>query len=127
MSDRDQPWNDFPVDDDLPGGVPEPDPAEVEGDEDDEAMRDTSLPVTPDPVQKYVQETLDQRLAAELPDRAERARAGPSGELVAPDRGGGDISLAEPDASDGTAPSEEPGAEDAAIHVVDEERVLGGD
>jgi hypothetical protein len=124
---EDLPWNDVPADDDLPGGVEEPAPAEVVGDEDDPALTDQSTRRIPDPAEKYVPDTLDQRLAEEVPDRIVALPDDAAGELVDPRVGGGDVRQAERDEYDGTAPDEEPAAEDAAIHVVDEERVLGGD
>jgi hypothetical protein len=130
MSEQDRtgdlPWNDAPADDDLPGGVEEPAPAEVVGDEDDPAIRDEATPTVPDPAQKYVQETLDQRLSEEEPDRVNAVSTDGAGELVDPRVGGGDVQRAERDQADGTAPVEELAAEDAAMHVVDEDRVLGG-
>ena len=123
---NDLPWNDAPADNDLPGGVNEPSPAEVVGDEDDPALRDEALPASVDPGAKYIPDTLDQRLSEEVPDRTAASDPGPARELVDPLRGGGDVQQAELDLADGTAPTEEMAAEDAAIHVVDDDRVLGG-
>jgi len=127
MSDQqrpgDQPWNDVSADSDLMGGVEEPAPAEVVGGEDDGAEKDLATPRVPDPLEKYVPETLDQRLSEEEPDTTAERGDEEAGELVDP-RTGGDVQRSEPDAWDGTAPAEESGAEDAAIHVVDEDRVL---
>ncbi len=124
MSEQDQPWNDVPADSDLPGGVEEPEPAEVVGDEDDEVEKDLATPRVPDPMEKYIPESLEQRLSEEEPDRVRDGETDEAGELVDPRDNGGDVRQSEPEESDGTAPDEEPGAEDAAIHVVDEDRVL---
>jgi len=121
---EDLPWNDAPADEDLPAGAEEPAPAEVIGDEDDDATKDIASPRIPDPVDKYIRDTLDQRLAEEEPDRAASRSDPEAGELVDPRTGGGDVRQGEADQWDGTAPAEDAGAEDAAIHVVDEDRVL---
>ena len=120
----DEPWNDVPADDDLPGGVAEPAPGEVVGDEDDPAERDLASHRVPDPMEKYTPDTLDQRLAEEEPDVAASRADEASPELVDMRDGSGEVRLGERDSNDGTAVAEEPAAEEAAIHVVDEDRVL---
>ena len=120
----DQPWNDSPADEDLPAGVVEPAPAEVIGDEDDDAEEDIAAPRIPNPIDKYIRETLDQRLAEEEPDQIGARRDHGGVELVDPRTSGGDVRPSEPDEWDGTAPAEDQPAEEAAIHVVDEDRIL---
>ena len=120
---EDQPWNDAPADDDLPAGVEEPAPAEVVGDEDDDAEKDLATPRVPDPSEKYIRETLDQRLAEEEPDRVASRNDNETVELVDP-RGRGDVRQGEREEWDGTAPAEDQPAEEAAIHLVDDDRVL---
>jgi hypothetical protein len=112
----DLPWNDVPADSDVVPGTEEPDPGEVEGDEGDEV--DVSHPPIPDPSLKYQRETLDQRLAEEVPDRATREEDPVAGEFQAAESGEDDLSLElgesdEPDVSDG----EDEAAEDAAVHT----------
>lgn len=119
----DEPWADVSADSDLMGGVEQPAPAEVVGGEDDDLARDLAGKRVPDPMEKYIPETLDQRLAEEEPEGVGGASDAEAGELVDPG-GGGDVQRSEPEAWDGTAPPEEPGAEDAAIHVVDEDRIV---
>jgi hypothetical protein len=118
---RDLPWNDVPADSDVVPGTEEPDPAEVEGDEGDEV--DVSHPPSPDTSLKYQRETLDQRLAEEVPDRATLTEDPESGELQAAESGEDDLSLdlGEPDESDAEDDDDE-AAEDAAMHVRPEDR-----
>jgi len=66
---EDLPSDDAPADGDLLASSGEPDPAEVAGSDDDPATRDASLPPTLDPADEYRQDTLDQRLAEEEPDK----------------------------------------------------------
>jgi hypothetical protein len=118
---EDLPWNDVPADSDVVFGTQEPDPAEVEGDEGEEV--DISRPAPIDPSAEYRQETLDQRLAEEEPDRAVLAQEPEAGEFQAPESGADDVSAeaGEPDqAEPGEAGVE--AAEDAAIHVSERER-----
>src|SRR4029077_4041406 len=97
MSDRsptnvpagDLPWNDVPADSDVVPGTEEPDPAEVEGDEGDEV--DVSHPPVPDISLKYQQETLDERLAEEVPDRTPLEQDPAAGELQGGAGGGDDL------------------------------------
>jgi hypothetical protein len=124
MSDRerhpeDLPWNDAPADSEVPPGTEEPAPAEVTGEEGDE--HDTSSPRVPDPDEKYRADTLTERLAEEEPDRALRPQgAAWAGELVDPERGGGDVDRAEDDDADDV---DEPGAEEAAMRLRDDDKV----
>lgn len=67
MSESDLPWNDVPADSDVIEGTEEPDPAEVEGDEGEEV--DVSRPPIADISAQYRRDTLDERLAEEVPDR----------------------------------------------------------
>ena len=124
MSDRDisgqhpedMPWNDVPADSDVVPGSEEPDPAEVVGDEDDDAKRDSAAPPAHDRADQYTRETLDQRLAEEEPDRPERPASEGVGLIGA---GGGDeASAAEPDEDDPTGGDE--AAEESAMHMTDE-------
>ncbi|HEV7679932.1 MAG TPA: hypothetical protein VGQ42_15315 [Candidatus Dormibacteraeota bacterium] len=96
MSERDAPWNDVPADSDVISGSEEPDPAEVEGDEGEEV--DVSRARVPDIGDKYHRDTLDERLAEEEPDRPGREQDGDDGE------------------------DDDESAEEAAIHVVPEDR-----
>jgi len=118
MSERhpeDLPWNDVPADDGaLPGSL-EPDPAEVVGDEDN--ARDTASPR-----QSGERESLDARLAQEAPDRPVRGTDQQAPSLLAGDEGEDDIAAGEPDTYD-PAEEDEPPAEEAAIHVVDDDRI----
>ena len=122
MSERDLPWNDVPADSDVVPGTEEPDPAEVEGDEDDDAEVDVSHPPTPDVYAKYTPDTLDQRLAEEVPDRALTGQDAEAGGIQAAESAEDDLSLdlGEPDADDGEDDDE--AAEDAAIHIKPEDR-----
>jgi hypothetical protein len=118
---EDLPWNDVPADSDVVIGTGEPDPAEVEGEEGEEV--DVSRPASLDPAAEYRQDTLDQRLAEEEPDRAVQEQEPEAGEFQAPESGAGDLSLeaGEPDqAEPGEAGVE--AAEDAAVHVSQRDR-----
>jgi hypothetical protein len=118
---EDLPWNDVPADSDVVLGTEEPDPAEVEGDEGEEV--DVSRPASIDPSAEYRQETLDQRLAEEEPDRAMEEQEPEAGEFQAPESGAGDLAAeaGEPDqAEPGQAGVE--AAEDAAVHVSERDR-----
>ena len=116
---EDLPWNDTPADSDAPFGSGEPDPAEVSGDEDDPAIRDSSLASRLHDVDEYRRETLDERLSEEEPDTATRAEEREAGALQAPESGDDDIALlrGEPDQSDSDDDSDQ-AAEDAAVHVI---------
>lgn len=121
---EDLPWNDALADADLIPGTEEPDPAEVEGDEDDDAKVDTSRAPVPDPYDKYRQESLDRRLSEEVPDRTLLDQDPEAGSIQSPIRGEDDdltLDLAEPDDQDDWDDKDE-SAEDAAIHIVDEDR-----
>jgi hypothetical protein len=118
------PWNDALADADLIPGTEEPDPAEVEGDEDDDAKLDVSHRPAPDPYDKYRQESLDARLAEELPDRTLREQARGVGGIQSPIRGEDDdltLDLGEADDQDDWDDKDE-SAEESAIHIVDEDR-----
>ncbi len=116
---EDLPWNDVPADDEALPGSTEPDPAEVVGDED--SARDLRARPVLDPNQR---ESLDERLAEEEPDRPVTGEPAPeSGQLVAGERGGEDIELAEPDETDPPGEDDDLPAEEAAVHIVDDDRV----
>jgi hypothetical protein len=109
---EDLPWNDVAADSDTFDADPEPDPAEVVGDEDDDAVRDAAAHRVPDPYEKYRQETLDARLAEEEPEATLRGVPDPeAGELEDLERGGDDVDLGEDDDGDDEA------AEEGAIHL----------
>lgn len=108
----DLPWNDVPADSDVVPGTEEPDPAEVEGDDGEEV--DVSHPSSPDPYLKYQQETLDERLAEEVPDRALLEQDAEVGELQAAESGDDGLSL---DAGESDDADEDEAAEDAAVHI----------
>ena len=120
MTDREQkhpedlPWNDAGADDDVPAGSHDPAPGEVVDDE-----RDLSTSNFPD--DPYRRDTLDERLAEELPDRAARDQGGAI-DLV--DQGNRDdlAELDEPDVDDALHSPAEP-AEDAAIHIIGEDQL----
>ncbi|MFN2582404.1 MAG: hypothetical protein ABR498_06655 [Candidatus Dormibacteria bacterium] len=122
---EDLPWNDVPADNDVWPGTEEPDPAEVTGTEDDDAVRDTSLPRTPRGDDEYRQESLDERLAEEEPDETLQAQDPQTRPLLAPEPGQDDMSAttSEPDADVVDQPDDEP-AEEAAVHVVSDDRVM---
>jgi len=111
---EDLPWNDVAADSGTVSADPEPDPAEVVGDEDDEAVEDAAAHRVPDPYAKYQTETLDERLAEEEPEaRLGRNEDGEVGEFQDPAYGGGDVDLGE----ENEERDDELGAEDAAIHI----------
>src|ERR1700716_2541220 len=118
----DLPWHDAPADSDVVPGTEEPDPAEVEGDEGEEV--DVSHPPTPDISAKYRRESLDERLAEEVPDRASREQDPEARELQSPESGEDDLSLdqgerEEPEAWD----DDDQAAEEAAVHVRGDNRI----
>ena len=122
MTDRDQhpedfPWNDAPAADALP--MEEPEPAEVEGDDGEEA--DAASPRIPDPYEKYSQESLDARLAEEQPELPLRGEAADEADgLVDPDEGAGDVYRADdPEDED----VDELPAEESAIHIIPEDKI----
>ena len=121
---EDLPWNDEPADTDVFPGSTEPDPAEVVGTEDDPARRDTSLPRRLDIGVDHI-DTLDERLAEEVPDRTLSEQDPEAGELQAPESGEDDFDapLAERDQEDPIESRDAP-AEEAAIHVVPDDRDL---
>lgn len=116
---EDEPWNDVAADSDTLGADPEPDPAEVVGDEDDEAVRDAAEHRVPDPYEKYRQESLDQRLAEEEPEARLRSPEDPeSAELETAVDEDDDVGPGEPDELDlGEANEDDEDAEDEAVHV----------
>ena len=118
---EDLPWNDVPAYFDVALGTEEPDPAEVEGDEGEEV--DVSRPAPIDPSAEYRQETLDQRLAEEEPDRAVQEQEPEAGEFQAPESGADDLSAeaGEPDQAEPGEAGDE-AAEDAAVHVSKRDR-----
>lgn len=121
MSDRDPsnvppgdlPWNDVPADSDVVPGTEEPDPAQVEGEEGEEV--DVSHPPAADMAAHYRQDTLDERLAEEMPDRALTETDAEAGEIMAAESGEDQmlLGLGEPDAGD----EDDRAAEDAAVHI----------
>lgn len=122
MSDHpeDLPWNDVGADSDVFPNSEEPDPAEVEGDEDDPAERDTSYRERR-PGEDVHRDTLDERLREEVPDRAVEEQEPEAPEFAAPElREAEDFEAPVAERDRGTDPVEqdvEP-AEEAAIHVV---------
>ena len=114
---EDEPWNDVAPDSGTMGADPEPDPAEVTGDEDDDAVRDEAAHRVPDPYEKYREETLDERLAEEEPEERPRgAEDAESGELEWSEDD--DVLVGEGDEADlGEGNQDDESAEDAAIHV----------
>jgi hypothetical protein len=116
---EDLPWNDSPADSDAPLGEGEPDPAEVTGNEDDPALRDSSLRGRLQDVDEYHRDTLDERLSEEEPDRLLLFQEPEAGELQAPESGDDDIEVTpgEPDPSD-SLEDEDESAEDAAMHLI---------
>ncbi|MBV8195189.1 MAG: hypothetical protein JOY80_06640 [Candidatus Dormibacteraeota bacterium] len=121
---EDLPWNDSPADNDVVAGSEEPDPAEVVGNEEDPAQRDTTLPRSLDESVEH-RDTIDERLAEEIPDSTLIEDAEESPELQAPESGADEIDapLAEPDQEDPAEPRDAP-AEEAAVRVVPDDRVL---
>ena len=115
---EDLPWNDVADDSDTMSADPEPDPAEVVGDEDDEAEVDLAAHRVPDPYEKYRQETLDQRLGEEEPEASLQSAEDPeAGQLLTPDHAGDDVELAEQDSDTLQSEFDEEGAEEAAVHI----------
>jgi hypothetical protein len=114
----DLPWNDVAADSDTMSTDPEPDPAEVVGDEDDDAEEDLASHRVPDPYEKYRTESLDERLAEEEPEASlDRAADAEAGELQAPEAGGDDVDPGEDDAAGPEGGIDEAAAEDAAVHL----------
>jgi hypothetical protein len=113
---QDLPWNDSPADSEAPPGATEPAPAEVTSDEDGDDVVDTRTPRFPD---IYQRDTLDQRLAEELPDQLARGGEGPV-QLVAPAAGGGDVEVADSDPEDLAGVESDLPAEESAVHVTDD-------
>jgi hypothetical protein len=113
---QDLPWNDSPADSEAPLGANEPAPAEVASDEDDDDVVDSATARFQDP---YERDTLDQRLAEEVPDRPD-ALADGGVQLVAPEHGGGDVEVGAADPEDGNDRESDLSAEDSAVHVRDE-------
>jgi len=115
---EEEPSNDVAADSDVPPGSTEPDPAEVEGDEGEE--HDVAGRRFSEPDQWGAQDTLDQRLAEELPDRLGRGEPNPeTGELEALESGADDVEVGEPDVEDPVSDQDELPAEEAAIHTQD--------
>lgn len=112
---EDLPWNDVPADSDVTSLMSEPDPAEVVGDEGQE--KDISHRSAPD---AYHRDTLDERLAEEVPDQVAIAEDPAAGQLQAPESDSDDIAVdaGEPDQVE-PADADDMGAEEAAIHVVE--------
>jgi hypothetical protein len=112
---EDLPWNDVAADSDTMSADPEPDPAEVLGDDDEE--EDAASHRVPDPYEKYQPESLDQRLAEEEPEATLHLAADvEAGELQSPEPGG-DADPGEEDSPGPAGEIDEPAAEDAALHV----------
>jgi hypothetical protein len=120
---EDLPWNDVPADSDVVVGSEEPDPAEVEGDEGEEV--DVSRRGQPTAEDSYHRDTLDQRLAAEEPDRALSAGDPEAGEIQASEPGQDGVALdrGEPDSDQDLYRAGNEPAEESAIHIVDERRI----
>lgn len=122
---EDLPWNDVGADSDVFPNSEEPDPAEVVGDEDDGATRDLSYKDR-EPGADYHRDTLDERLSEEVPDRTLEEQDPEAPEFQAPElREAEDFEAPVAERDTGTDPVEaddEP-AEEAAIHVVPEDRV----
>lgn len=113
---EDLPWNDVAADSDTMSTDPEPDPAEVDGDDGEE--EDLASRRVPDPYEKYRSESLDQRLAEEEPEATLRLDEDAEvGELQAPEFGGDDVLVGEDDAIDPGGGTGEAAAEDAAIRI----------
>lgn len=117
----DLPWNDVPADSDVVPGTEEPDPAEVEGDEGEEV--DVSHPPIPDPSLKYQTESLDQRLAEEVPDRATLEHDPEAGEFMAADSDEDDLSLEQGEGDEPELDDADEAAEDAAVHIRSDDRI----
>lgn len=122
---EDLPWNDVPADSDVFPGSEEPDPAEVVGDEDDAAERDLSYRERR-PGEDVYRDTLDERLREEVPDRTLEEEEPEAPEFQAPElREAEDFEAPVAERDRGVDPVEEDvePAEEAAIHVVPEDRV----
>ncbi len=120
---EDLPSNDSPADSDAPPGSEEPDPAEVDGDEDDPAQRDGSLRPRFSDVDENRRDSLAQRLSEEEPDRVAQFQEPEVGGLQAPESGDDDIQVLRGERDqDDLSDSLDQGAEDAAIHVIPENR-----
>jgi hypothetical protein len=116
---EDLPWNDVPADDEALPGTTEPDPAEVVGDA--ENARDLRARRVLDPNRR---ESLDERLAEEEADRPSGTAPAPrGGALIASEEGEEDVELAEADDIDPPGEDDELPAEEAAIRIVDEDRI----
>lgn len=114
----DEPWNDVPADSDVVPGTEEPDPAEVEGEEGEE--HDVSHRSSPDDPNR--QDTLDERLAEEVPDRVAAVQDPEPAGIEAPEGGQDDVSLEEGEWDDNEDTDEDRPAEEAAVHIADDER-----
>ena len=122
---EDLPWNDVQADSDVFPDSNEPDPAEVEGDEDDPAQRDRSYHERR-PGEDYYRDTLDERLREEVPDRTLEEQEPEAPEFDAPElREAEDFQapVAEHDTGEDPVEAEVLPAEEAALHVVPEDRV----
>jgi len=114
----DAPWRDSPADSDAIPGTEEPEPAEVVGEDGDE--HDLASPRLREPDNIYQHDTLDERLAEEVPEAALHGSPdAEAGQFQAPEHGGDDLVAGEAD-FDPDDDSDELGAEDAAIHIRDE-------
>jgi|SRR5260370_29086052 hypothetical protein len=113
----DLPWNDVAADSDTMSTDPEPDPAEVVGDDDDD-VEDLASHRVPDPYEKYRPESLDQRLSEEEPEATlQLAEDAEAGELQAPEAGGDEVDRGEDDPIGPEGEIDDAAAEDAALHV----------
>jgi hypothetical protein len=122
---EDLPWNDVQADSDVFPDSEEPDPAEVVGDADDAAERDLSYREHR-PGEDVYRDTLDERLREEEPDRSLEEQEPEAPEFDAPEsREAADFEapVAERDRATDPVEEEELPAEEAAIHVVPEDRV----
>jgi hypothetical protein len=122
---EDLPWNDVPADSDVYPGSEEPDPAEVVGDEDDEAIDDLSYRERR-PGDDVHRDTLDERLREEIPDRTFEEQDPEAPELQSPEsREAEDLEApaAEKDTGEDPVEEDDEPAEEAAIHVVPDDRI----
>ena len=122
---EDLPWNDLQADSDVFPDSEEPDPAEVVGDEDDPAERDLSHKEHR-PGEDVYRDTLDERLREEAPDRTLEEQEPEAPEFDVPElREAEDFEapVAERDAGTDPVDEEDLPAEEAAIHVVPEDKV----
>ena len=94
------------------------------GNEDDDAVRDSSLRPPLSAEDEYRRESLDERLAEEEPDSVLRAQDPESPPMQAPESGETDLDVAtsEPDDDEPIEQGQRP-AEESAVHVVPEDRV----